>query len=261
MWREIIDYGATSTLFPNATMKLFEIINMLKIAKPERDGEFIQSMAPFAQTLKTVLLDFNQKLYGIDRDISYLGGILYDDLTWSANPAISEIASSWSRLVGPGILEPDEVKSRIRRDSERFAFFSELRNYCQILHDAEVYLVNKKEKEEQEARIQAKKAAAEEARRAKVGKAVKEMDEIRAQEDEEARSNRDVIALIKINISEEQSIAMSKEAYRNAQKMWKKVFASHALVSRVKALQKLTGEGVSPGEKEQSQGENKTVVT
>jgi len=228
-------------------------------------------MTPFAQTLRTVLLEFNEKIYVIDKDIAYLGGILYDDLTWSANPAVNDISSSWARLVGPGILEQDEVRSRIKRDSERYAFFSELRTYCQALQDAQVYLVTKKEKAEQEARIRAKKEAAEEAKKAKAGKALKEMDDIRAQEDEEARSNRDVITLIKANMSEEQSIAMSKDAYHRAQLMWKKVFASHTLVSRVKALMSPKGEGEGPkveshpgeGPKVESHPgeEKKTVVT
>jgi len=146
-------------LFPNATLKYFEILNMLKKADPETEKEFIEQLHPFSEKLRSVLIDLNEKLRTIDRDISYFGGIHYEQPMWSANQSIMDITAAWQRLVSAGILLSEEVNMRTEADSTRYVFFAEMHKFLSEFLAAQLFNISKKKKEEQQNKVAEKKSS------------------------------------------------------------------------------------------------------
>jgi len=110
-------------LFPNATLKYYDILNMLQKVDPEKNKDFVEFIGPFSDKLRDVLIDLNLKLRIIDRDISYFGGIHYEPQAWSANQCVTDITAAWQRLVSPNIILADEANTRTEADISRYVFF------------------------------------------------------------------------------------------------------------------------------------------
>jgi len=56
-----------------------------------------------------------------------------------------------------GVIDEAGVRARIQIDSERYAFFSDMRDFCKELAVTEKFILESKAKEEQQAQLQAKK--------------------------------------------------------------------------------------------------------
>jgi len=131
--------ATTLLLFPTATLKYFEITNLLKELDPIKYKPFITSVRPFVQNLRNTILDLNKKMQEIDREISYFGGFAYDELVWSGNSSVVELSTSWNKLVSSGIILPEECSVRLLRETIRYAFFVEINKFLTVFHDAHVY--------------------------------------------------------------------------------------------------------------------------
>jgi len=212
------------TLIPKATTKLFDIFNTLK--KMETRKEFIEGMTPLSKSLRADLLDLNKQLEGLDKHIVYYGGIVYDVCVYKDKPTIKDIIFSWQGLLKQGILEPSEVEARIKRESERFAFFNEIRLVFSSLLDAEKFQIENRLEEEKQARIKARREATEAAKQAKL--AAKAALKEGASHDDDEVSPLDII---KANQKEQKELELSKVQCIRARKLWKRVLLSHQAAS------------------------------
>jgi hypothetical protein len=184
---------------------------MLK--KPDIPKVFIIGMSPIAASLKSDLLGLNQQLEEIDKQIAFFAGIIFDANQYKDKPTIKEISSAWSVLKANKILEESEVISRIKRESDRYAFFNELHEVFNTLIEGEKFLIDKRIEEEKQKRMQERREAAEAARRAKA--------EARAALSTEEEQS--TLELIITNMEEEKEMALSYEKLIEAKKNWKRL--------------------------------------
>jgi len=212
-----------STLLPNATQKLFDIHNMLK--RKDISSEFLHGMTPFAASLRSDLLGINKQLEGIDKQIFFFAGIIYDNNVYKDKPTIKEITSTWTSLKANKILEESEIVPRIKRESERYAFFNELYEAFKTLIEGENFLLEKKLELEKQQRMQERKEKAEKIR--------KEKEEARRKTGEVEESTIDVI---KANIIEERDMALSYEKLLKAKMQWRKVFTLTKITGMVRSI-------------------------
>jgi len=200
----------TSILLPKATQKLFDITNMLK--RKDVSPEFKEGMKSFMESLRSDLLGINQQLEDIDKQIAFLAGITYDVNVYKDKPTIKDILSAWTALKNNKIIEESEVASRIKRESERYAFFNELNEVFKTITEGEKFLIEKKLEAEKQERARLRKEAVEAARKAKEVRAV-----------HEGEGEESTLDLIKSSIEEEKEMALSYEKLITARSQWKKL--------------------------------------
>jgi len=197
-----------------------------------------------AERLRTHLLNLNNQLVNIDEDIAFLGGVTYDELSWSGNPVVSNIANAWNRLKEGNIIPLQAVTTRISQDTARVVFFYDLRDFCKALKVAKDYVVNENAKEEQDARMQAKKHQYEVATK----KALQEMVKIQVQK--EALGTKNILEAVNSAMEEEQQIEQSKEMFVQGQQLWQKALL------KTRALLKFRTLGLSESEGNKVQKES-----
>jgi calmodulin len=178
-------------------------------------------MKPFINDLRKVILDLNEKLSSIDTDISYFGGIFYDELTWGGNVNISDLGTVWKKLMGPGILLSNEASARILRDCSRYVFFSDMITFLKSLCDAKIANEEVKKKAETEKRIAEKKAANERERELK-----KKQQPIKIEQE-------NILDTIKAAITEEKIIEETRNIAMG-QILWKRMSIRQKIASAVK---------------------------
>jgi len=217
----------TSILLPKATQKLFDITNMLK--RKDVSPDFKEGMKSFTESLRSDLLNINQQLEEIDKQIAFLAGITYDVNVYKDKPTIKDILSAWTALKNNKIIEESEVASRIKRESERYAFFNELNEVFKTIIEGEKFLIEKKLEAEKQERARLRKEAVEAARKAKEVRAV-----------HEGEGEESTLDLIKSSMEEEKEMALSYEKLIKAKMQWKRLItinsAQRTMASIVRSI-------------------------
>jgi len=218
----LLHINVTQLLFPSATVKYYEIVNIIKSLNREQNREFIEEMEPFGNKLREALLSLNEQLQAIDLEIGYFGGIEYDALTWGGNSNISDLSGAWNKLLGPGILITPEVQSRILRDSVRYVFFAEMHKFFEDFHAAHLYNVSVAKKEEQQKKLKEKKEAEQKAKEAKAAAAGKMKPTPPPEPPKAEEQMVDILSEIESSMAEEKIVSAAKEQIGSVN-IWQKV--------------------------------------
>eukprot|EP01124_Arcella_intermedia_P022812 TRINITY_DN3485_c0_g1_i3.p1 TRINITY_DN3485_c0_g1~~TRINITY_DN3485_c0_g1_i3.p1 ORF type:complete len:1474 (-),score=449.77 TRINITY_DN3485_c0_g1_i3:117-4313(-) len=203
-------------IFPEATAKYYEIADLMRAAHPVKNESFLREMKSFTAELQNVILEWNHKMNFIDRDISYFGGITYEDLLWAANVKVVEIKAAWKKL--SLVLLESEVNARILRDCVRFVFFTTTLSFMKSLlaaHQANVDAIKKAESE----KLKAEKRAA--------------MEKLKESKKNMKLEGIDVLDSVKASLVEEKIVEETRNI-ASGQMVWRRMALRQKIASAVR---------------------------